>query len=380
MNDSDADIAARTDSYFNRTRAIVEKFGDARVTYAVFLRRPVISAPRIAVDWLREVAARRGTAFEIELMHQEGEWVGAGDPLLYLTGSFAKLADLETIYLQKLGAPCVAAHNAYQMCLELPRASFLAMDARHCAGAEMADMMAYAAAVGGNAAKREGAIGFVGNATDQTAHWFGAAAGRGTMPHALIGYAGSTVRAAEMFHATFPDEPVTVLVDYFGREVTDALEVCARFPALAAAGRMAVRLDTHGGRFLEGLDPAESYAVLERHAPAAVRRYRSETELRHLVGTGVSAAAVWRMREALDTAGFPAVRIVASSGFGVGKCRVMAEARVPVDVVGTGSFLPEVWSETYATADIVAYDGVPRVKLGREFLLRHAENRNHRDG
>ena len=116
-----------------------------------------------------------------------------------------------------------------------------------------------------------------------------------------------------MFHATFPDEGLTVLVDYFGREVTDGLEVCHRFATLAAAGRMALRLDTHGGRFLEGLDPAESYAVLERHAPAAVRRYRSETELRHLVGTGVSAAAVWRVREALDAAGFSAVRIVASS-------------------------------------------------------------------
>lgn len=378
--DSDAQIAARTDSYFNRTRAIVEKFGDARVTYAVFLRRPVISAPRIAVDWLRAIAARRNTAFEIELEHQEGEWVGAGDPLLYLTGSFAKLADLETLYLQKLGAACVAAHNAYQMCLELPRAAFLAMDARHCAGAEMQDMMAYAASVGGRAAQREGATGFVGNATDATAHWFGANAGRGTMPHALIGYAGSTVRAAEMFHATYPDEALTVLVDYFGREVTDALEVCVRFPELAAAGRMAVRLDTHGGRFLEGLDPAESYAVLERHAPVAVRRYRSETELRHLVGTGVSAAAVWRMREALDSAGHLRVRIVASSGFGVGKCRVMAEAKAPIDIVGTGSFLPDSWSETYATADVVAYDGVARVKLGREFLLRHAENRAQREG
>jgi nicotinate phosphoribosyltransferase len=31
---------------------------------------------------------------------------------------------------------------------------------------------------------------------------------------------------------------------------------------------------------------------------------------------------------------------------------------------------PELWSETYATADIIAYDGVPMVKAGREFLLR----------
>jgi nicotinate phosphoribosyltransferase len=190
------------------------------------------------------------------------------------------------------------------------------------------------------------------------------------MPHALIGYAGSTVRAAEMFHETFPEQDLSVLVDYFGLEVTDSIAVCRRFPDLAAEGRLSVRLDTHGGRFLEGLDPAESYAALERHAPGAIRRYRSDSELRHLVGTGVSAAAIWRVREALDDAGFPGVRITASSGFGVNKCRVMAEAKAPVDVIGTGSFIPEIWSETYATADIVEYDGTPRVKVGREFLLR----------
>jgi nicotinate phosphoribosyltransferase len=171
-----------------------------------------------------------------------------------------------------------------------------------------------------------------------------------------------------------------VLVDYFGQEVTDTLAVCHRFPELAAEGRLAVRLDTHGGRFLEGLDPAESYAVLERHAPNAIRRYRSDSELRHLVGTGVSAAAIWRVREALNAAGFPKVRIVASSGFSVGKCRVMNEAHAPVDVVGTGSFIPDIWSETYATADIVEYDGTPRVKVGREFLLRQDGRRRNGPG
>lgn len=377
---TDARIAARTDAYFNRTKAIVAKFGDARVTYAVFLRRPVVCAPGMALDWLRGVAAARGLEIEIQQMHEEGAWVGAGDPLLYITGSFMGLADLETILLQKLGAACVAAHNAYQMCLELPEVSFLAMEARHCAGAEMQDIMGYAAAVGGRAAQAEGARGFVGNANDFTAHWFGQPRGLGTMPHALIGYAGSTVRAAEMFHEAFPEDALTVLVDYFGREITDGLEVCRRFPELAAAGRLALRLDTHGGRFLEGLDPAESYAVLERHVPGAIRRYRSETELRHLVGTGVSAAAIWRMREALDEAGFAKVRIVASSGFGVGKCRVMAQARAPIDVVGTGSFIPDTWSETYATADIVEYDGVAKVKVGREFLLRGADARKRRGG
>ena len=53
----------------------------------------------------------------------------------------------------------------------------------------------------------------------------------------------------------------------------------------------------------------------------------------------------------------------------------MADARAPVDVVGTGSFIPDVWTETYATADIVSYDGVPMVKVGREFLLRRNGDR-----
>jgi nicotinate phosphoribosyltransferase len=372
----ESDIAARTDVYFNRTRKVVARFGDKRVTYALFLRRPVISAPRLMLEWLRMVAAARGATFDIDVVHPEGSWTGAGEPIVYITGSFVDLSDLETIMLQKLGPACVAAHNAYQMCLALPKVGFLAMEARHCAGAEMQEMMAYAASVGSTAARREGATGFVGNANDGTAHWFGAQAGRGTMPHALIGYAGSTVRAAEMFHDTFRDEGLTVLVDYFGREVSDGLAVCRRFPDLAAAGQLAVRLDTHGGRFLEGLDPAESYAVLERRAPGAIRRYRSDTELRYLVGTGVSAAAIWRMREALDEAGFARVRIVASSGFNVDKCRVMADTRAPIDTVGTGSFIPDLWGETYATADIVAYDGVPMVKVGREFLLRRNGDRH----
>lgn len=370
MGALETEIAAGTDVYFKRTRAVVERFGDARVTYAVFLRRPVISAPRMMTDFIAAAAAERGTAIDVDLTHTEGEWVGAGEPLAYIQGSFSHLVELETLWLQRLGPACVAAHNAYQMCLALPQVGFLAMDARHCAGEQMADAMAYAASVGGDAARREGAKGFIGNASDGTAHWFGQAAGRGTMPHALIGYAGSTVRAAEMFRETFPDQPLTVLTDYFGREVSDALEVCRRFPEVVSAGQMSVRLDTHGGRFFEGLDPGASYAVLERHAPGTIRRYRSDTELRHLVGTGVSAAAIWRMREALDEAGFAAVTIVASSGFGVVKCRTMAEAHAPIDVIGTGSFIPDAWSETYATADIVDYDGRPSVKTGREFLLR----------
>jgi nicotinate phosphoribosyltransferase len=370
------EIEQYTDHYFNRTKQVIGKFGDARVTYAIFMRRPVVCAPRLALDWLKEMAADRQATIEIDQRYAEGKWVGAGEPMMYITGSFFHLVDLETIFLQKLGPACVAAYNAWTMCADMPKTAFLAMDARHCAGQEMAEMMAYAASVGSARAKRKiNAVGFIGNATHATAHFFGRDQGLGTMPHALIGYAGSTVRAAEMFHETFPGDPMTVLSDYFAREVSDSLEVCRRFPDLAAKGMLSFRLDTTGGRYIEGLDPATSYAVLERYSPESIRGYRSEEELRYLVGTGVSAAAIFHLRHELDAAGFKATKIVASSGFGPAKCRVMAEAEAPIDVVGTGSFLPSNWSETYATADIVEYDGKPRVKIGREFLLRSRTGR-----
>lgn len=377
----DATIRARTDSYFNRTKEIVSRFGDCVVTYAVFIRRPVLSATAMVECWLKNVARERGIEILVEPVFAEGEWVGAGEPLLYVTGFFSHLTDLETLVLQKLGACCVAAHRAYQMALSLPKAQFLAMEARHCAGYEMQELMCYGASVGSRAAQKEGAVGFIGGANDATASFFGETHGFGTMPHALIGYAGSTLRAAEMFHEVYPDSDLTVLVDYYGREITDGLAVCRHFEKLAHAGRVGLRLDTHGGRFLEGLDPQESYAVLDRYVPDAIRRYRSEGELRNLIGTGVSAAAIWRMREVLDDAGFEKVKIVVSSGFGVTKCASMADANAPIDVVGTGSFIPKLWNETYATADIVTYDGVESVKTGREFLLpsfRKAEERQRR--
>jgi nicotinate phosphoribosyltransferase len=370
MSPSAADLPRFTDKYFLKTREIVGRYGDIDATYAVFMRRPVVFTPRLAVGWLQEMAAARGSRFTIDSAYQEGDWVGAGEPLMYITGSLEHLVDLETVFLQKLGPPCVAAFNAFLMCTDLPQVAFLAMDARHCAGAEMADMMAYAASVGSARAQREtGAKGFIGNANDATAHYFGNERGLGTMPHALIGYAGSTLRAAQLFHETFPDDNLYVLVDFFGREVADSLEVCRAFPELAHEGRLGIRLDTHGGRFVEGLDTAASYAVLETHARDAIRTYRSETELRWLVGTGVTAAAIYHVRQKLDEAGFDRVKIIASSGFNPKKCKLMASARAPIDVIGTGSYLPEWWSETYATADVIAYGGVPRVKVGREFLF-----------
>ena len=365
------DLPSITDSYFTKSKSIVSKFGDTEVTYAIFMRRPVLSALNPALDWLESILKQRKCKINIKRFFEEGEYVGAGEPLVYISGSFFNLVDLETALLQKIGATCVAAYNAKSMVSSLPRASFLAMDARHCAGTDMADLMAYGAFVGSKSAKKEkNVVGFIGCSTDRTSSLFNKSSGLGTMPHALVGYAGTTLEAAKMFHKTFPNDPLTVLVDYFGKEITDGLSVARYFKDLANDGNLSLRLDTHGSRYLEGLDVAGSYDVLERNAPNSIRGYRTEQELRFLIGTGVSAASVWRLREILDDSNFKKVKIVASSGFGPEKCKVFSYANVPVNTIGTGSYLPSKWSETYATADIVSYGGKPMVKLGREFLFK----------
>ena len=367
-----ADISRWTDTYLNKTREIVGRFGDKSATYAVFMRRPVIFTPGLMVEWLEGVAKERGVQFQAELNHAEGDWVGAGEPLLYLTGPLRELVDLETLYLQKLGAACVAALQRLYHVRRHAQGGFpghgRAPLRRHGNGGTHGLRGRRRVQGGGNAGP--GPRG--SSATPATP--------RPTISARRAGLAPCRTRSSGLparrcapprcSSKPFPDDTLTVLVDYYGQEITDSLAVCRHFPELIAGGRLSLRIDTHGGRFVEGLGPEASYAVLERHVPQAVRRYRNEMELRYLTGTGVSAAAIFHLREHLDKAGFESVKIVVSSGFNVEKCKVMGDVGAPIDVVGTGSYLPDSWRETYATADIVAYDGVPSVKKGREFLLR----------
>jgi nicotinate phosphoribosyltransferase len=360
-----------SDVYFSRTKKIIDAHGDCTVVYAVFMRRPVIAAIDYAIEWLEKSSALCEEKITITRFYEDGDWVGSGEKLFHIEGSFSFLIEFETLLLQKIGAACVAAYNAFSMSKSLPKTAFIAMDARHNAGEDMTELMAYAASVGSKAAiKDSGAIGFIGNSINHTAHYFGNETGLGTMPHNIIGYAGSTVRAAEMMAALFPHQKLTVLVDYFGHEITDALAVCNALKTEVEAGQLSIRIDTHGGRFCEGLDQSSSYEILNRHAPHSIKRYCTEKELHYLVGSGVSAAALWHLREELDKAGFKKVTITASSGFSPAKCEAMALSKAPIDTIGTGSFLPELWTETYATADIISYDGKICVKAGREFLLK----------
>lgn len=363
-------IKINTDAYFTKSKYVIEKKGDCIATYAVFMRRPVVVAINLALEWLKEQCDLLGSKITIKRKFTEGDWAGGGEVLFTYSGKLTKLIELETGLLQKVGPTCLVAYNAYIMSAELPNVSLIAMDARHCSGWEMVKYMAYATKVGSDRAKkRHRAIGFIGTSNDYTASIYSLKKGLGTMPHAFIGYCKSTLTAAKYMDEQFNNQPLTVLVDYFGKEITDSIAVANSFPERVKNKTLSVRIDTIKGRYIEGLDPEDSYAIIEKYAPNSIRGYRTNVELQHIIGPGVSAAAVWYLREKLDEKGFQNVSIVASSGFTPEKCRSFALTNSPVNVIGSGSYLPSNWTETYATADIIAYDGIKRVKQGREFLF-----------
>ena len=384
-------IARQTDKYFTNTSRIVAQHGDSRVTFAVFMRRRVVAALEPTIRLIKRFVPDA----EIKRYYHEGDIVPSESKILEITGSMARLSEIETLLLQKTGFPCVCANNTYEMCRALPNASFMDMHARHASGAEMNILAAYGAAVGSMAARTAdpSVKGFVGSSQDLTAPFFGAEHGIGTMPHALVGYAGGDVlKAMKLFVETVPEaKSLIALVDYTGEEVTDSLR-CAewfyREAKLQEQGKSyGIRLDTHGGRFAEGLDYEKSveavghwlgvhgeYNIVEQVLGGRAFQLDPNNILvdkvrRILFGKGVSVAAIIHVRRALDRAGFKEATIVGSSGFDPQKCQVMAAASAPLDMVGTGSFLPATLTETYATADIIAYDGVRRVKVGREFLF-----------
>ena len=84
---------------------------------------------------------------------------------------------------------------------------------------------------------------------------------------------------------------------------------------------------------------------------------------RHLVARGEDVAAHAKATVSVSAAG------AASTG----TLKVGASLSMTGDFSDSGKAARrgyELWAETYATADIVAYDGKPMVKAGREFLLR----------
>jgi nicotinate phosphoribosyltransferase len=352
----------------------------------------VICAVNPAIDALRTYYSS-AQPLRITRLYEEGAFIPDQMAIFAYTGSLAALVELETLILQRVGVACVTAYNAYKMAMNLKKVAFIDMHARHSPGDDLSLLAAYGASVGSRMAKLAGAIGFVGSSQDLTAHFYGQEKGVGTMPHALIGYAGSTLRAAQMYVEAHPQDNLTVLIDYYGREYSDALEVCRWWSRetlpkdLSGERALALRIDTHGAlRGRSRLRKVRGYCRQLLHVPneyEAVRQVMGEEAFdadslnivkdrvrKVLFGTGVSVASVIQLRQTLDANGFNACKIVGSSGFNLFKCKMFANSRAPLDVVGTGSFIPDNFNDTFATADVFMYDGKAGIKLGREKLFQ----------
>ena len=54
-NELEKFLDLNTDHYFKKTKHIILKNKDMQVTYAVFMRRPVLFCPSLAIKWLRKI-------------------------------------------------------------------------------------------------------------------------------------------------------------------------------------------------------------------------------------------------------------------------------------------------------------------------------------
>ena len=258
----------------------------------------------------------------------DGDAIEPWESVLMIEGPYDAFAHLETLYLGVLARRTRVGTNTRRVVEAANGKEILYFPARHDHHRVQTGE--------GYAAHIAGAIGV---STDAQASWWGGK-GIGTVPHGLIAaYGGDTVLAARTFAEWAPsDMNVVVLVDFENDSVRTSLEV-----ARALGPRLwGVRLDTSGDLVDRGL----------------------WDELGDFDPRGVNERLVHRVREALDAAGFEAVKIVVSGGFGVEKIRRFEAAGVPADAYGVGSSL--IRNENDFTADVVVADGKPAAKVGRQ--------------
>ncbi len=325
-----------SDAYFTFTRDVLEH-DDHRPTVLmqVFQREhAVLGGVDEAIAILAQCAGRR-TPGGWEPGHEQlavqalfdGDEIAPWETVLSIEGDYALFAHLETLVLGVLGRRTLISRNVRAVVDAARGKPILYFPARfdHWQ-VQTGD---------GFAAHVAGAIGV---STDAQASWWGGR-GMGTVPHGLIAaYGGDTVLAARRFAERYAGElNVIVLVDYENDSVRTALEVADAL----GDDLWGVRLDT-------------ASTMVDRSLWQEMGRFTP---------TGVVPELVHKVRDALDAAGPPAVRIVASGGFDAERIAAFEQQGVPVDAYGVGSSL--LLGSNDFTADVVRVDGRPCAKVGR---------------
>ncbi len=325
-----------SDAYFVLTKTLLEAEGEhPHVTLQVFQKRDsVLGGIDEAIAILKTCAgyAQDGTwipgwdRLEVHAL-REGDRIAPRETVLTIAGDYTLFAHLETVYLGGLARRSLIMRNVSEVVQAARGKEIFYFPARH-------DHWLVQTGDGWSAH----VAGAIGVSTDAQASWWGGR-GIGTVPHGLIAaYGGDTVKAAVKFAERFHSEMnITVLVDFENDSVKTALEVAhALGPKL-----WGVRLDT-----------SEQLVDHSLHE-----------EMGGFTPTGVNPRLVEKVRGALDGAGFPDARIVASGGFNATRIREFEATGVAVDAYGVGSSL--IRGENDFTADVVLLDGKPCAKIGR---------------
>jgi len=246
----------------------------------------------------------------------DGERAGPEEAVLTIEGDYALFAQLETDFLGVLARRTRVATNTTAVVEAAGGKPVLFFPARfdhHLV--QTGD---------GYAAYISGALG-VG--TDAQGAWWGRR-GMGTVPPSLIDcYGGDTVLAAQRF-AQHVGEEVNVIVALDSN--TDDEDT-----ALAVAKAL--------GRRLWGVRLGIENAVNEPAGP-------------------VQAEPLWKVRQALDQAGFEYVKIVGTDDLTPERIRALEQAQVPVDAYAVGQYLLRGDYAFYA--DVVEVNGQPCARPG----------------
>jgi nicotinate phosphoribosyltransferase len=328
-----------SDAYFVYTKETLEaERHHPRVLMQVFQKKEsVLGGIDEAIAILKLCSGREGDGgtwipgwneLEVHAL-REGDQIAPRETVMTIEGDYSLFAHLETVYLGSLARRSLIMRNVLQVVEAARGKQIFYFPARH-------DHWLVQTGDGWSAH----VAGAIGVSTDAQASWWGGR-GMGTVPHGLIAaYDGDTVKAARIFADRYHDTMnITVLVDFENDSVRTAIEV-----ADALGPRLwGVRLDTS-----EDLVDRSLFDEMGGFKPS-----------------GVNPRLVDNVRGALDAAGYPDVRIVASGGFTVDRIREFEAAGVPVDAYGVGSSL--IRGDNDYTADIVLVDGHPCAKVGRRY-------------
>ena len=316
-------------NYFLKSNKIVREHNPGHIVTMQFFQRreeAMVCGLDEAIAIIHEFAIHPE---ELEILAlNDGDIIKANEPVLKITGKYENFGFLESMIDGILARRSSVATNVWEVKKALNGADAFSM-------ADRQDE--YHTQIGDGYATYVAGIRKV--STDAQGYWWGGH-GMGTMPHALIQVCGGDIiKAADLYHKTFPNEKVTALIDYNNNVVRDSLLLAAHLKE----DLNAVRVDT---------------------SKALIDHYFDDKDTSGFDPHGVCKELIFALREELDKAGFPYVKIIVSSGFTAKKIDEWVKLGVPVNTYGVGTSLVNNTTIGF-TGDLVVLDGKDEAKEGR---------------